>query len=104
MPAITSGKYDTREELEQAAVRLYLQGDTFASIGLKCEINVRSVQRILRKNGIEAGDRKPGIRPSEPEPEANPTAGAFNLVRTPCWRAYCEDPKCIHHQEVSYVR
>jgi hypothetical protein len=104
MPAITTGKFDTREALELAVVRLYRQGDTLASISLKCEINVRSVQRILRKHGIGHGERLPGVRPSKPKPEYDPTAGLFTLVRSPCWRAYCDDPKCAYHQEVSYVR
>jgi hypothetical protein len=104
MPAITSGKYETREALELAVVKLYRQGDTLASISLKCEINVRSVQRILRKHGIGHGERLPGVRPSKPKPEYDPAARGLSLVRSPCWRAYCDDPKCAYHQEVSYVR
>ena len=104
MPAITFGKYETRESLELVVVRLYRQGDTMRAIGVKCEINERSVQRILRKHGIGHGERLPGVRPSKPKPKADPSAGRFTFVRSPCWRAYCEDPRCVYHQEVGYVR
>jgi hypothetical protein len=98
MPAITFGKYETREALELAVVRLYRQGDTLRGIGIKCGVNERSAQRILRKHGIGHSERLPGVRPSKPKPEYAPAADQLTFVRSPCWRDYCDNPRCVYHQ------
>jgi len=85
------------------AVRLYLQGGTLRDVGLICQIHERSVQRIVVKHGAHIM-RSPGVRPTSQQDGPEQPAGPFRFVRSPCWRAYCENPRCVYHQEVSYVR
>jgi hypothetical protein len=98
VPAITFGKYGSRDELEQAVIAQYRQGDTMRAVGLRCQIHTRSVQRILVRHGIGAGERLPGVRPKKPTPNQNPAAGSFNFVGSPCWRVHCDDEGCVYHQ------
>jgi len=101
MPWLTFGKYDTREDLEQAILRLYHQGDSLRAIAYKCQISTRSGHRILRKHGLSIGERSPGARPKPARLNTADFAQHLYFVRSPCWRAYCDDPRCIYHQEAS---
>jgi hypothetical protein len=103
MPWLTSGKFETREELVSTILRLYHQGDTLRSIAYKCQISTRSGHRILRQHGLAIGERPAGARPKPPKIEMSLLPQQLSFVRKPCWKSYCDDPKCIHHQQVNHV-
>ena len=98
------GKFDTRDELEKQVGIYYKRGDTLRSIGVKCEISFRSVRCIVRKHGWDKEFPRTNTKIEVAAPKVEFKPGELRFVRSPCWRAYCDDPKCIHHQEVSHVR
>jgi hypothetical protein len=100
MPAITSGKFETRAELERAIVQHIHQKDTMRTIALKCHISTRSVTRMVQKLGLDDLVHPPGKRPAR---RAKPVMEVITFVQSPCWKAHCEDSCCAFHQEAGHV-
>ena len=103
MPGITFGKFETRADLERAVVHYVHQKETMRSIALKCHISTRSVTRLIKKLGLVDLVHSPGVRPMAPAERPENVSSLFGLVRSPCWREYCGDSRCIFHQELGDV-